>query len=512
MNSCCSKQIFIDSMKIKILFFLSIFIFLSSFSSIASEVPVYQVFELDFSASQNYENPYLKMPGDSSSPGFVVGIFSGPQGEELTVDGFWDGGNSWKVRMVPVSVGKWTYRTLSADPGMNNREGTFTALPSSGRGFIRVNPRHPHHFQWDNGEPFYWTGTAMQISHFDSRGAQGGRRRIDDESFVEFLKSRQLQGFTTAFWGFYGFNKKQFNLQSQRNEGGPPFTEFNPDRLNPHYYQYGDLRIKALIERDIIPMFTLGWPDQGLAQLGHERLKRYWRYIIARYSAYNVIWNLFGEADEFPDWQSVVNDYGQLTRTFDPYDHLISTHLTKGPNMHLATQPWYDFVILQASAAETSNYLALKKPIINAEYGGYEGFNADAGTLMKLMWEIRMRGGYFVYEGWLDDIDSQGARYAGLCNHFFQTRTRYWALEFHPEIFKRNPGLADPGREYVTYLSGAQPAGVDLPNGQGEFAVEFFNPMTAELVQGKAVRGGSKISFTSPDERDWILHIYKHES
>ena len=115
------------------------------------------------------------------------------------------------------------------------------------------------------------------------------------------MKIRSSQGFTTAFWGFYGFNKEQFNLKTQQNEGGPPFVNFDPDLLNPAYYQFGDKRVVEMLNYGIVPMFTLGWPDQGILKFGHTRLKRYWRYLIARYSAYNVIWNLFGEADEFPN-------------------------------------------------------------------------------------------------------------------------------------------------------------------------------------------------------------------
>jgi hypothetical protein len=111
---------------------------------------------------------------------------------------------------------------------------------------------------------------------------------------------RRDQGFNAIFWGFSGLNKQDFRNRIQKNEGGPPFIDFDPDRLNPTYHQFADLRVKAFLDRGFFIQFHLGWPDQQIAaEVGHERLKRYWRYLIARYAAFNIHYNLFGEIDEF---------------------------------------------------------------------------------------------------------------------------------------------------------------------------------------------------------------------
>src|SRR5262245_36872768 len=47
--------------------------------SVASiKVPRHGIFELTLTAMGNYKNPYLLLPGDNTTPGFVVGIFTGP--------------------------------------------------------------------------------------------------------------------------------------------------------------------------------------------------------------------------------------------------------------------------------------------------------------------------------------------------------------------------------------------------------------------------------------------------
>jgi hypothetical protein len=472
-------------------------------------VPKYGLFELTLTAAGNYPNPYLLMPGDSTTPGFVVGTFTGSNGEIITLDGFWDGGTTWKIRMVPTAAGAWSYTTASTDPGLDSVTGSFTCSPSTSKGFLRVDPNHPHHFMWDDGTPFYWAPVATMIAHFDNRDALGNNRRVDNGTFQTFLDVRAAQGFNVTEWGYYGFNKPQFNEETQQNEGGPPFTNYEPDLLNPAYHQYGDQRVEALLERGIIPQFQLGWPDQGiLSNIGHTSLKRYWRYLIARYAAYNITYNLFGQIQEFgSNYLTIANDYGQLTRTWDPYNHLLTTHTVGDLEPAFANQPWLDYITLPLSTTETSDYLGFGKPVINAEYGGHEDEQVTGEALRPLIWDVRMRGGYFVYESWGNDLQSTGAQYAKLNNLFFRDRTRFWLLEYHPELFGGTPGLADPGQEYVVYLPSGGSVTVDLSAVSETLDVEWYNPRTSEFTPAGTTTGGSNQSFTPPFSGDAVLHI-----
>jgi hypothetical protein len=480
------------------------------------EVPRYGVAEVTLSAAETYANPYLQMPGDNETPGFVTGIFTGPSGQRIAVDGFWDGGSTWKLRVAPTEVGTWTYTTSSADTGLDGVTGTFTSIPSDGKGFIRVDPDHPHHFAWDDGTPFYWAGVGAWVSHYPYDIAESSRLRVDDGTFDSYAKTRAEQGFTTTHWGFYGFGKPGFRDRNQVNEGGPPFVNYDPDLLNPSYHQYGDHRVKVLHDLDVNSQFQLGWPDQGLLEIGHTRLKRYWRYLIARYGAYNISYNLFGEVQEFgPSYLSLAIDYAELTRRWDPYRHLLSTHTIRTTlEPAFLVQPWLDFIILQQPTEATSEYLASNKPVINAEYGGYEGDNvpepwrADADTIRSMIWDVRMRGGYFVYETWEGDAHSPGAQYASLNTRFFRDHTRFWSLEYHPELFDGQPGLANPGSEYVIYQKSGDNVIVDLSDTHETLNVEWYNPRSGERITAAATSGGAPRTFTPVDSNDWVLHIY----
>ena len=177
-------------------------------------------------------------------------------------------------------------------------------------------------------------------------------------------------------------------------------------------------------------------------------------------------------------------------------------------------QPWLDFIILQQPTAATSEYLAYNKPVINAEYGGYDGDNvpgawgADPDTIRSMIWDIRLRGGYFVYELWQGSLHSRGAQYVSINPRFFRDRTRFWLLEHHPELFSGQAGLANPGQEYITYQRGGGNITVDLSATTQMLSVEWLNPRTGKTIGVHPVSGGMVRSFTALDTSDWVLHIY----
>lgn len=67
--------------------------------------------ELTFTAENSYENPYTEVIVwvDLSGPGFNKRIY-----------GFWDGGQTFHLRLVATEPGKWTWKSGSnpEDPGL----------------------------------------------------------------------------------------------------------------------------------------------------------------------------------------------------------------------------------------------------------------------------------------------------------------------------------------------------------------------------------------------------------
>jgi hypothetical protein len=69
-----------------------------------------------------------------------------------------------------------------------------------------------------------------------------------------------------------------------------------------------------------------------------------------------------------------------------------------------------------------------------------------------MIWDVRIRYGYFVYESWAEALNTPGINYASLNNQFFIERTKFWLLEHHTVPFDGQPGLANPEEEYILNL------------------------------------------------------------
>ena len=99
----------------------------------AADVPKWSTVEIVLKASGHYANPYAAGPT-------LTAMFSGPGGATKTVNGFWDGGNTFKIRFTPTAVGPWSYRVSSSDAGMNGKTGSINCVAAEGRQ-ARLPPR-----------------------------------------------------------------------------------------------------------------------------------------------------------------------------------------------------------------------------------------------------------------------------------------------------------------------------------------------------------------------------------
>lgn len=123
------------------------------------EVPRYEKFELVVILEATYDNPY------DARQVALTATFTGPDGREWTVPGFWDGEESWRVRFTPSAEGEWQYSLVVRDRyGESQPEtGRFTCLPSEHHGWLQVgnwvDPAYsPRYLVHHDGTPFYGIG------------------------------------------------------------------------------------------------------------------------------------------------------------------------------------------------------------------------------------------------------------------------------------------------------------------------------------------------------------------
>ncbi|MDR8389638.1 DUF4038 domain-containing protein [Aliifodinibius sp. S!AR15-10] len=116
--------------------------------------------EITLEAELEYENYYtdVRLWVELKGPNFSKQVY-----------GFWDGENTYKVRLVATKPGKWTWTSKSNQPGddgLNGHSGTFYAHQwtveekaenPNRHGFIRATP-NGHALQYADGTPFFLTG------------------------------------------------------------------------------------------------------------------------------------------------------------------------------------------------------------------------------------------------------------------------------------------------------------------------------------------------------------------
>ena len=122
-------------------------------------VHIWEKVEVTLTARNSYKNPYTEMIVwlDLKGPGFNKRCY-----------GFWDGDNTFRVRITATVPGTWTWESGSqpSDPGLAGKRGSFTALAwtetqkaenPSRRGMIQPSA-NGHAFQYADGTPYFLIG------------------------------------------------------------------------------------------------------------------------------------------------------------------------------------------------------------------------------------------------------------------------------------------------------------------------------------------------------------------
>ncbi|HQT91845.1 MAG TPA: DUF5060 domain-containing protein, partial [Candidatus Kryptobacter bacterium] len=154
--------ILISSIHPSLLVWLSAALFFFTACSLfaaSGPVRVWEKQELTFTADNHYSNAYTQV---------VVWVdLSGPDFDKR-VYGFWDGGQTFRVRFVATAPGNWSWKSGSSpnDPGLDDKTGSFTAITWTEaelkenplrHGFLRASANN-HALDYADGTPFLAIG------------------------------------------------------------------------------------------------------------------------------------------------------------------------------------------------------------------------------------------------------------------------------------------------------------------------------------------------------------------
>ncbi len=331
------------------------------FAGAARQVETNTMLELTFHTQEQYSNPFTDVVLDV--------VFTAPDGTQKRVPAFWAGGGTWKVRYASPVTGIHQYRTECNQPqdaGLHEVGGEADITRYAGDNpLLRHGPIEVagdnRHFAHTDGTPFFWLGDTWWKCLC---------KRLTWEGFQELTADRKAKGFTVAqiVCGTYP-DEDPFEA-SWDNEAGKPYLDRAFTQLNPAYFDYADRRIGHLVEAGIVPAIVGGWarPDcDAMSFVGVEGLKRHWRYLIARYGAYPVVWIVAGEApDEVRYGQGPWGEGATYLRETDPYHRLTPSHVGSGHQEKLVV----DFDMVGGSHDAS---VAVQRVVLGAFNAAYAG-------------------------------------------------------------------------------------------------------------------------------------------
>lgn len=553
--------------KISLTMALTVFLLTATHPADAQQqLKKWEVFELKLMAKNKLQNPYAEIP--STKDGLITVTFKGTkgaaEGKSLTLFGFWDGGQNWKVRFAPPETGIWEYKSVSKDKGLDNIKGKLEVNEwqeddknqnPTRRGFVQVGksgPQPGRFFQYTDGTPFLWIADTWW--NWTKRG-------IKFSTFTTMVDNRAEKGFNVGqlFVAANGWGRVSSLLDETYSV------------LDVKHMQKVDSMIAYANSNGITVWVHGWWARKDLNKsAGEEKMKRWWRYLVHRLGAYNVIWVGGGEynLDNYgglglPFWK----DLGKMIKEEDPYNRIVGMHNTPptwGSGMEapqwstaevLHQESWLDYNQTQPGHGRMNNELIPDiiresyaanppKPIVVTEpwYEFIEGNPTDYDIRFGAWSAILSGAAGHTYGGghvWLahvpeapggggswplekgferNTLNYAGAVSMGHLATFFK-KIKWWEMAPHPELVQEYPDkycLAVPGLEYVVYLRWAHGAKVDLrPSAESDvFEYYWFDPSSGTVSSAKTVKGGASQLFRSPGPnfanfKDWVLHIRK---
>ncbi len=284
-----------------------------------------RVAEITLVSGKTYQNPFMEVELDA--------IITQPDGTQLRVPGFWAGGNRWCFRYASGMPGLHTWRSECSDKSNSQLHGIAATIEVTryyGRNMLykhgppRVAKDH-RHFEHADGTPFFWLGDTWWKCLC---------KRMTWEGFQELTADRKAKGFSVVQIVCGPYPDEGFFKPSWENEGGQPYLAKDLSVINPRYFEYADRRLKHLVDSGLVPAIVGAWGRgdcNSMEAFGAASLKRHWRYLIARYGAYPVIWILAGEiADETKWGMGPWAEVAKYVREIDPYKHPLTCHTGQG--------------------------------------------------------------------------------------------------------------------------------------------------------------------------------------
>lgn len=324
-------------------------------ASAPSLTPVTVQLQTDGAATNPYDPAQVDLQLTLTAPGGKV--FSVPAFYGYTVDdaGKAQGAPGWLARFTPVEVGVYSL-TAKLKGGIGSGSVSLNVTQGSGPGFIGVSKENPRLFAYGNGDVYVpiglnvaWTDQDVlgdYRRYFDNLSANGGNfarvwmpawglglewkdtglgdytaRERQMALLDQVFRLAQVRGISIELCLI---NHGQFSQTVNAEWQGNPYNAANGGPLRAPGEFVTDARARDLFKRRL-------------------------RYLAARFAAYPNLfaWEYWNEVNWTPiadsDLRPWIQEMTATLRTYDPYDHLVSTSYSGGAASATWTLPELGF-------------------------------------------------------------------------------------------------------------------------------------------------------------------------
>lgn len=455
------------------------------------------VAEWSFGSGKAYRDPFNDVEVDVD--------FTGPDGSVFVVPAFWAGNLTWRVRFAAPAPGLYRYRSRCSDESnsdLHGRPDSFQAVAYEGRnpllrhGAIRV-AKSGRHFEHADGTPFFfladdwWHGMSKRLRW--------------PEEFRALTLDREQKGFTVIkLVAGLACDTPEFDPRNE-NEAGQPW-EAGYAQIRPEYFDAADLRVQHLVERGLVPAVVGAW-GYYLLSMGVKKMQQHWRYLMARWGAYPVVWYLSLEndmpyyvsekrAEDSAKLRTQWTDVARYLKSIDPFHRLLTVQSMSGKvtsREGLLDRTLLDFDSLHGGHRDRESAIIMLRmlskartvppliPVVPGEVC-FEGINWQNWQNIQRMvfWGSILNGASGYCYGangvwqfnrpeepfgpspfgqtWGGDSWEEAARYPGSrqigLGKKFLLRYPHWRIEPHPEWIKPDPISGDVLPPYAAGIPG----------------------------------------------------------
>ena len=406
---------------------------ITSLSQNKQTVGMYEKFELSFTLSETYNNPFdpdivdisatITAPDTSTSVAFAFFYMDYDIVDEKYVNGR---NPCWKVRFAPSQLGKYAVSQIT----ISDKNGTtcvdpyasFDCVPGERKGIIRIDRRDPYCLCYDDGSAYLPIGHNVAWDqavygteaitwweqYFTSMHAAG-------ENWTRIWMTHFYEGHTLEWtsneWPDYWEGVGWLSLQmADKIDRMVELAEQNGIAIQLVFQHHGQFSTTVNSNWSENPYNIANKRDDGGFLENPEdfftdaeaiRLTKYkYRYIVARwgYSDAILAWELWNEVQYTDAWRNgrrsdVVNWHEEMSdylSLIDPFDHLVTTSDdTSGfeavwslPNIDLVQVHYYGLGTAGFIAQAVASLSRHEKPVIMGEFGRFDEENVAEAALV----------------------------------------------------------------------------------------------------------------------------------